>query len=755
MRPVTRLTILILLTLLFLFPERVTSQDTIRVRPKLGLALSGGGAKGIAHISVIRVMEEAGLRPDCITGVSMGSIIGGMYAIGYSPDSLIRILKKTDWGLLISDRIPENKIIFLEKKHFYNSLISLPITSKKIKLPAGLINGQQIENALSYFAWPAAEVSDFSKLPIPFECIGTDMYTGKKVILKSGYLPDAIRASIAIPTVFTPVEVDSMFLVDGGVVHNYAATELHDMGADIVIGSYVSYRRDSVEDLESAYGIMRQIIFFTSLANYEEEKKKTDILIEPDLKEYPTLAFENNIDTILAIGYKEALKYKDKFIRLADSLNAIAPQDTVKPLPVSNYHVFDRIDVKGNSITSAEQIRGVLGISPGDTVTRKMITDGIELLYGKAWFEKVKYRIIPRNDSLILEIDCIEKPKAMLYGSIHYDLALGAGVLLSISARDLVTRRSVINADSYIGEYFRYRLSVMQFIDGAQKFGIEALFFTDKTRFPLLSLRGETGPMISQNIITGLSVSKRLSLNHMMSFSGTFENQRLYPDYMASSLIDRLSFDYIKLSYCYQANTLNFKHFPDKGIVYSLSASASRLLKSTMRTGGEREVFVKGDEGDFSFERFYTMRGWFRSYASPSPKVTLSFGGEALLVTNADSVASNNNYFLLGGHEPVTDRSVPATGFRENQIAVKGCAGIRLGTDIEMIRDLHLSIEGNIFAIRELDRHEGVSVLGGYGIGLGYMTVAGPIRIGIMHGIYKREIFYKPLKGYFSIGFNF
>jgi len=738
-----------------MLPRQASSQDTLHVRPRVGLALSGGGAKGLAHIGVIKVMEEAGLRPDYISGVSMGSIIGALYAMGYTSDSLISILKNTDWNLLLSDRVPENKIIFPEKRHFYNSIVSLPVTRDKIRLPTGLITGQQIENALSYYLWPAAEISDFSKLPIPYLCVSADVRTGNKVVLKSGYLPDAVRASIAIPTLLTPVALGSMLLVDGGVVHNYAATELRDMGADIVIGSYTGHTANKIEEAASAYEIMRRIIFLTSLASFEKEKKETDILIEPEMKDFQTLAFANNVDTIISAGYREAMKYKDRFIRLADSLDKKGPREPFKPILSTGYHIFDRIDVKGNNITGDDEITGVLGIAPGDTVTREMISDGMEFLYGTAWFEKVSYRIIPRNDSLILEINCIERPRVMLYGALHYDLALGAGVLLSLSGRSLLTPRSVIDLDSYIGEYYRYHLSIMQFIDRGEKFGIEACFLTDKTKLPLVSLKGKTGPMISQNGTTRLSLIRRLSLNHIMNFSCSWENQHLYTDYLSDSQIDRLSYDYIRLSYSYQANTLDFKHFPDKGIVYNLTASASRLLRGSIRTNGIREVYTKGDETDFSFDRFYTIRGSFRTYTSPGPRLTLSFGGEALLVTNADSITSNNNFFFLGGMDPVTDRSVPATGFHENQIAVKEVAGIRLGTDIEILTDLHICLSGNIFAIKEPDRHEGFSLLGGCGLGLGYMTVAGPIRAGVMYGIYNREIFYKPFKGYVSIGFSF
>ena len=208
-------------------------------RPTIGLVLSGGGAHGIAHLGVIRVMEEAGLKPDYITGVSMGSIIGGMYSIGYDADSLYNLLKSLNWNDMLSNKMPENRIIFPEKAHFYNSIVSLPMTAKKVVLPSGLNNGQLIENTLSYFAWPAAEISDFSKLPIPFMCNATDIITYRKVEMKSGYLPDAIRASFSVPSIFTAHKIDTLLLLDGGLIRNFAASEAREMGADILIGSYV------------------------------------------------------------------------------------------------------------------------------------------------------------------------------------------------------------------------------------------------------------------------------------------------------------------------------------------------------------------------------------------------------------------------------------------------------------------------------------------------------------------------------------
>lgn len=741
------------MNLFLVFTPLVMAQDTLS-RPKIGLVLSGGGSHGMSHLGVLKVMEEAGLRPDYITGVSMGSIIGGFYSIGYSPDSIQVLLKNMDWAQALSDKIPQDKIIFLEKRHFYNSVLALPITPKKLLFPAGLINGQQVENFLSYYAWPAAEINDFSKFPIPFLCLGTDILTGKKVILNRGFLPEAIRASIAIPSVFTPVKIDSALLVDGGVARNFAASEVLDMGADIVIGSYTGFQRFDETELESIDGIIMQVGFFSSIQDYEEQKKLADILIEPNNKGFSIMNFYN-VDTIVERGYHAALPYKEKFRRMADSLNRIGPQAPVKGLLNNQFHTFDKIEVIGNVVQSDDQVIGVLNISPGEKVDKDLLSERMELLYGKAWFEKVKYRVVPRNDSLILVIDCIERPKAMLYGSVHFDDGLGSGLLLGISVRNLLTQRSVLNIDSYIGQYYRLRINSIQFIDRNEKYGLAADFFADNTLLPMVYLRGDWGRMQSRNISAGLSVNARIGLNHMMRLSGDFENRNLLPDFITHYGLKRLTYNYITAKFEYLVNTLDNEHFPDRGVKCDLSAESSKLLSGTMKSDSLSGTYTEDASSDFSFNRFYTLRGDLKYYFSVGGKTTFALRGEALYISNTDSVSAHDNFFLLGGIEPISKRSVPMVGFHPNEIAVKSLAGVGLDADIEILRDLHINLMTDVFAIQELDRDIGFSLLAGYGVGLGYMSVIGPLKVGMMQGLYSKEVFYKSVKGYVSIGFSF
>lgn len=723
-------------------------------RPTVGLVLSGGGAHGIAHLGVIKVMEEAGLRPDYITGVSMGSIVGGMYSLGYSSDSLYKILKKQNWQILLSNKIPENKIIYLEKNNSYNNILQLSISSRRVTLPSGLINGQLVENALSYWLWPAANISDFSKLPIPFMCIATDLINFKEVELSSGYLPDAIRASSAVPSIFAPLKIDTCLLADGGLIRNFAASEAKEMGADILIGSYTGFQAYNEDELKAVSGIVKQIAFYRSLEDFKEQQKLVSILITPQTRNLSKTDF-NHVDTLIKRGYEAALPYKPLFLKLADSLDHIGRQKPLENILNKQSYIFDRIEVEGNRIYSDDQILGVLDIDAGEKVDREMLSNKIELLYGKIWFEKVKYRIVPRNDSLILVIECDEQPNGILNGSVHYDNSLGAGVILGITYKNLLTRRSAINVSSFIAQFFRFEANAIQFIDRNQKSGLSMNFNADNTPLPMLFFKGEKGDVLSRNFVPGLEVSRSIGLNHLMNISLNYEKTNLIPQFVMDNRYKSLGYNYLTSVFEYHINSVDTKHFPNKGLIFNLSAGSSQLLFAVTRTDTSRSVIKFINSNKNSSERFYTLYGHLTYYFSPSSKLTFSIGGDVLYISRTDSISAQNNFYLLGGVESVNKRSVALIGYHVNELPVTEMAAIRTDADLELFKDIHLQVMANLAGARENNYGNRYSLLQGYGIGAGYMSIIGPMKIGIMYGNKSETGYFNKLKGYISIGFKF
>jgi outer membrane protein assembly factor BamA len=498
---------------------------------------------------------------------------------------------------------------------------------------------------------------------------------------------------------------------------------------------------------------MEQIAMFRSLDDFEQEKKLVDVLIKPNTDRLSIFQFDN-VDSLIERGYAAALPYKEYFRKIADSLNKIEEQKPIKSILDKKTYSFSQIEITGNRSYSYEQIIGVLGIKPGQKVDKEMLSDKIELLYGKAWFDKVKYRIINRNDSLSLNIDCIEKPPAMIYGSVHYDNSLLSGLIFEGSFKNLLTQRSVVNFRSRIGQYYKFDLSYIQFIDRNQEFGLSANIFSDNTMIPLLYLRGDEGEVISRNFTPELSVIRRIGLNNMMSISESYDNTKLILHYISDVHLETLSFNYLTTTFNYRINSLDNKHFPNRGTKLNFSAGTSKLQTAGIKTDSSRTVLRSKDDS-FSYDRFYTFHGTIDHYFSPSGKLTWSIGGDILFITNTDSVSAQNNFYLLGGFEPVSKRSVQMAGFQPNEIAVGKLIGLRSTFDFEPVESFHLNIIANVSAIQEIYRKSGFSFLTGIGIGAGYMSIIGPIKIGLMYGNYSKEKYFNKIKGYISIGFNF
>lgn len=297
--------------------------------PKVGLVLSGGGAKGLAHIGALKVIEEAGIKVDYIGGTSMGAIVGALYASGYSAQELDSIFRNTDFTDLIQDNVPRGAKTFYEKEDSERYALALPFTDFKVSFPQAISGGQNIYNMLVQLLFHVKDVHDFKKLPIPFLCVATNVETGEEVLLDQGYLPEAIVASGTFPSLFEPSEIDGAILIDGGVVNNYPIYQVKAMGADIIIGVDVQHDLSTRESLSSATEILLQINNYRTVNDMKKKSMETDIYIRPDIDEFSVIDFEKGKE-IVESG-EEAAKTK------IDELREIAQAQNYMPKPRKKY----------------------------------------------------------------------------------------------------------------------------------------------------------------------------------------------------------------------------------------------------------------------------------------------------------------------------------------------------------------------------------------------------------------------------------
>ena len=260
-------------------------------RPKVGLVLSGGGAKGLAHIGVLKVVDSLGIKIDYVAGTSMGAVIGGLYASGYSGNQLDSIFSRIDVDALLQDYTPRESKTFYEKRNDEIYALTLPFNNFKVGLPSGLSKGLYNFNLISSLTQTVSHIRNFADLPIPFLCIATDAETGEKVVLDSGVLAQSISASGALPTLYSPVEINGRLLIDGGVIDNYPVEELKARGIDFIIGVDVQDGLRTRENLKEVTAVLAQINNFSMLEKMKGKQRMTDVYIKPDIKGFTVVDF--------------------------------------------------------------------------------------------------------------------------------------------------------------------------------------------------------------------------------------------------------------------------------------------------------------------------------------------------------------------------------------------------------------------------------------------------------------------------------
>ncbi len=467
------LIISVFLTFSFLLsPFSLFSQE----RPKVGLVLSGGGAAGLAHIGVIKVIEEAGIPVDYIAGTSMGSIVGAMYAMGMTPAEMEKVVREMDWESLLTDQIPRRDMSFEYRDELEKYFYAFPLGKGGLELPTGLVAGTNISNMLTGMSWPAYKIRLFSKLPRPFLCIGADIVTGQEVVLKSGILADAVRASMAIPTAFTPVEVHGKLLIDGGFINNFPADHLKMMGADIIIGVDVQRNLYKKNELRSVVSILKQISSLTREDINTRNRLLCNILIRPDTPGAGTLTFSLT-DSIIRDGERYAREQWETLSGLARTLRGFSDwPPPVVPLPRVDSLYVREMAFTGLEHVRAEYIQSRMNLPFPAWLKPDDIYRALQRAYGTNEFNKLTYQLDPVSDGVKLTVRAEEKKQNLIHVGFHYDNRFNASLLASGNFRNLWKQGDQLGVEVNIGENLYLQSSYYFIFNRKQQYGLVAEF---------------------------------------------------------------------------------------------------------------------------------------------------------------------------------------------------------------------------------------------------------------------------------------
>lgn len=437
-------------------------------KPKVALVLSGGGAKGLAHIPTLQILDSLGIVPDLVIGTSMGSIVGGLYAMGYCGDTIESIAKNADWDNLLSSEIPFREVGVEEKSEFNRYLFDFDLIKGRPKLGQALIKDQNLREYLAKITIPTLNIKNFDELSIPYRAVATDIVNGKEVVLKDGSLYMAMRASMAIPTIFSPVEYDSTLLVDGGVLNNFPVDIAKQMGADFIIGSDVGGGMEPKENLDNMMTLLFQAGMLTSNLKNPGNQELCDILID----HLPNMTYSTGDFTKADIIYQEGkiatYQAMDKFVDLAKRLKGFPMID--HKLPTYNEHfLFDTIAYTGISEGNRRLVQSRTNIQTNTIYTIDDVIGGIDRAMGTGMFDQIAFSSFTENEKRGMLFKGYERTPAILKGSIHYDSERGFGLLVNVTGRNILgnASRSLITVD--IAEDPKFRLQHQKYFGHLKK----------------------------------------------------------------------------------------------------------------------------------------------------------------------------------------------------------------------------------------------------------------------------------------------
>lgn len=603
-------------------------------RPKVGVVLSGGGAKGYAHIGALKVIEEAGIKIDYIGGTSIGAIVGGLYASGYSADELEEIMYQLDLNQMILNEKSRRELPFFDKSYREKYILELPFDNFRLGFPNAISSGQGAADELTYLFRHVHDVNNFNKLPIPFVCVATKLSNGESVVFREGFLPQVVMASGAYPTLLEPVYINGEMYIDGGVRNNYPVQEVLDMGADIIIGVDLQEGLLDADQLNSATKVIEQIISYGISEKSLQQSELVDLSIKPELKGFSVTSFDHKTQIINA-GTEAAEKMFSQLQEIAQ-LQGNLPLHH-KPIESSEYVLITDLEINGLETYNRSYVKGKLGINPPHLVSYTNIRDGIKSLYSSGNFSNVYYRLKENEKGhQTLSLFIREKPtKQSLKFGLHYDDLFKTGLLVNFTSKHVLFTNSVLSADVVLGDFPRYEFNY--YIDNGiypsfglyssfKQFDADAQVQNFSESYDDISLDYQFNEFVNQFYIQSTLFEK-------YALGGGLEHT--YLDIKTNNLPSsdpnrRVENSYFLNAYGYvRADNLDNPNFPRNGLKFN--GLFKYLFSSNSDEFNETSMVSVNLEGNKSLNRWLSIKGFgeFGTYLSnfPPPSQKFILGG--------------------------------------------------------------------------------------------------------------------------------
>lgn len=705
-------------------------------RPKIGLTLSGGGAKGLAHIGILKAIDSAGLKIDYITGTSMGGIVGALYATGYTGSQIEILTKQIDWDALFSNNISLNVLSMDEKEQYSRFALELPFINRKIRLQTGLLKGQELNLKFSELFFPVYQVRNFDSMPIPFKCIATNLETGELVVLDTGNIIPALRATMAIPTVFSAIDLDNKKLVDGGLVRNFPVKNVKAMGADIVIGSNVTNGLSSIDKIKNPVDVLMQMAFFKEVLDFKEELPLTDIYIHMPMPQYNTGSF-GSAKEILAYGEETGSRYYPIFKRLADSINALGASErkNIDP-PQSKLVYITEYQVKGLKKTTAPFFVHLMNFDDNRYYSAAQLTKCIRRATGSRYYGTILYKLETiAKDTARIVFTVEENPGTYVKGGLYYTRFRGINVNLNVTTRDFILPNSRSTVSVSIGESMQLETEHLQYLGRIKNIAFLAGFHIDNQEINTFN-NYKTDGSYKQAYYKGYLNFQTSGSSKVMGGIGTaFEYVHYRPAITSISEV-RGGVDAFKSYAFLKYNSLNQIFYPTRGFKLNteLAYVYSQRPKLKYYQNG-----VQVSNPDFSnYPRFVLDASVFSSFNS-----RFTFFSEFQAGINFTNTSNMVNNFQIGGINGSFRNQIRFAGLAEATANTSGVAALGVGLRYSPANNIYILGRVNGLAKDFATTRGSTSAytfLTGYALTFAYKTPIGPLELSAMYSDQSRRL---------------
>jgi len=692
----------------FLFVLFAHSLFAQNIKPKVAVVLSGGGAKGVAHIPLLQTLDSLGIVPDLIIGTSMGSVVGGFYAMGYSGDSIATITKNANWTELLGGKTSLKDVSIEEKSEFSRYLIDMDVIKGKPKATSSLLNDQYLREFLSLYTYPVYNIHDFDSLPIPFRSMTTDIVNGKEVLLSGGSLGMAMRASMSIPSIFRPVPYNDVLLVDGGILNNFPVDVAISMGADIIIGSDVGGGMKPKEELEGITTILFQTAMLTSNIKNPESRQLCNILIDhlPNLT-YSTSDFGKS-NEIYEEGKIGTLQKLEELVTLAEKLKGYNQRDI--KLPSNNKEfVLDTIIFKGISEENIALVKSRTNIFPHIEYEVQDLIDGVNRAMGTTLFSQIVTKPIKNNGKLGLELTGFEKSENQVKASLHFDSYRSIGLILNYTGRNIIGSASRILITADIAEQPRFRVQYQKHLGVRKSWWWRSEVLSEFLEQKIFLDGNFADEMDYRYFQFDNQINKNInSLTNYVGLGFNYENTYIKPKVDPEIddnflLLKKYNFQNFGVNAHYVFNGMNTVFYANKGIFFQVKLGRSIFSDVDLEFSDEEQTIIKGSTNGFSKLSFE-----FEKRLSIKKRITVIIAATTGFIfedsIRPDEVSFSDygfaaKYFLGGNLSFPRNGSHAFPGLHEDELNVNQFMKVNLGIQLNPLNKIYFTPHLNIASV--------------------------------------------------------